>query len=461
MKRQNDLAKKKKYYKKNTDSISQQRKEKYAKNPEPKIKENFEYRKNNPDSERKRKKDYNSKNSEKNAKRQKMYDDEHREEIKERKDKYNAEHADEKRQKEAERRQKAKDSTTQEMRNSNFNKDIIHGINFACFSCQRKLFIKQVKILENQTLINLFTKVDNGFLRYEVGINLNDTQLILCHNCHKEISHKRLPRIHWSNGLKLDEVPEELDFKDLEQQLIARNLIFEKMKKLPTSRMDAHFDRVISVPIDYETVSKTVTLLPRHPNDANIVAMQLKRKLEMKNSHLSEYIRPKQLIKALEKLIALGNPHYQDIKIDENFMDNDNNLDDINDDEAAQEDGEAMDQDKASQTGNDLENENEIFEKIIAEIDEETLAQQLESENNKDKEVGEEENGNILPNVKEYQSKQDDFTCLMPGDLSVNASGKDKLKQHGTTNVKVAPGEGQVPTNICLIDLSRRQQPKI
>ena len=43
-------------------------------------------------------------------------------------------------------------------------------------------------------------------------------------------------------------------------------------------------------------VSKTVTLLPRHPDDANIVAVQLKRKLEMKTSHLSEYIRPKQLV---------------------------------------------------------------------------------------------------------------------------------------------------------------------
>ena len=54
--------------------------------------------------------------------------------------------------------------------------------------------------------------------------------------------------------------------------------------------------RVINVPIDSGTVSKTVTLLPRHPDDANIVAVQLKRKLEMKTSHLSEYIRPKQLV---------------------------------------------------------------------------------------------------------------------------------------------------------------------
>merc|ERR1712026_314743 len=100
--------------------------------------------------------------------------------------------------------------------------------------------------------------------------------------------------------------------------------------------MHANFDRVINVPIDSRTVSKTVTLLPRHPDDANIVAVQLKRKLEMKNTHLSEYIRPKNLVKAIEKLIALGNPHYQDVKIDENFLEKESNLDDLDDTEGTQ-----------------------------------------------------------------------------------------------------------------------------
>ena len=61
------------------------------------------------------------------------------------------------------------------------------------------------------------------------------------------------------------------------------------------------------------------------------------------------------------------------------------------------------------------------------------------------------DNDNILPNVKEYQSKQDELTCLMPTDLSdkveVNTSDSVKLKQQGMTNVKVAPGEGVGKSN--------------
>ena len=47
--------------------------------------------------------------------------------------------------------------------------------------------------------------------------------------------------------------------------------------------MHANFDKVITVPIDPETVRKTVHQLPRQPEDASIVAVQLKRKLELIN----------------------------------------------------------------------------------------------------------------------------------------------------------------------------------
>ena len=76
-------------------------------------------------------------------------------------------------------------------------------------------------------------------------------------------------------------------------------------------------------PIEEDVVSKTISALPRHPDDAKIVAVQLKRKLEMKNTHLSEYIRPEKCIKAVEKLRDLGNPFYQDVTVNPNFMEKD------------------------------------------------------------------------------------------------------------------------------------------
>ena len=112
----------------------------------------------------------------------------------------------------------------------------------------------------------------------------------------------------------------ELELTDLEQQLIARSLVFMKIKKLPKTRMRAVFDKVISVPIEEDDVSKTLSLIPRHPDDAKIVAVQLKRKIRMKNSHLEENIRPAKCIQAVKTLKEKKNPFYQDVTVNENFM---------------------------------------------------------------------------------------------------------------------------------------------
>ena len=80
-------------------------------------------------------------------------------------------------------------------------------------------------------------------------------------------------------------------------------------------------DKIISVPIGEDDVAKTISELPQHPDDARIVAVQLKRKLEMKNTHLQEYIRPAKCIKAVETLKDCGNPFYKNITLNRNFMD--------------------------------------------------------------------------------------------------------------------------------------------
>ena len=56
-----------------------------------------------------------------------------------------------------------------------------------------------------------------------------------------------------------------------------------------------------------------------NPKDAKLVAVQLKRKKELKKSHLQAYIRPEKVLKAVEYLKEIGNPFYQDVKINEEF----------------------------------------------------------------------------------------------------------------------------------------------
>ena len=48
-----------------------------------------------------------------------------------------------------------------------------------------------------------------------------------------------------------------------ENQLIAKNLLFMKLKKLPRSRMGCMVDRVINVPLTDEQIVASVQTLPR------------------------------------------------------------------------------------------------------------------------------------------------------------------------------------------------------
>ena len=214
----------------------------------------------------------------------------------------------------------------------------------------------------------------------------------------------------------MDKVPEELQLKDLEQQLIARLLLFIMVKKLPTSRMKANFDKIISVPIEEDDVSKTISALPRHPDQSKIVAVQLKRKLEMKNTHLQEFIRPAKCIRAVEKLKELGNPFYQDVSVDKDFK---LDIEDIKENEVK---------------------ENEAKENKV-EVN--------KVEENKVEENKVEENETVLDSVKKYQSRQKNYSCLMPEDpaaqviVNTESVPSSAPKDSPNETVKFAPGEGK------------------
>ena len=61
-------------------------------------------------------------------------------------------------------------------------------------------------------------------------------------------------------------------------------------------------DKVINVPIYDADIENTITSLPRMPSEASIVEVELKRKIEMKNTHAHAYIRPVATINAAKKL---------------------------------------------------------------------------------------------------------------------------------------------------------------
>ena len=304
-------AKRADYYEKNKASLSQKRKEQRKNQSEEKTAETkaqrSDYRAKNKASLRQKNADWQSQNkAERTLKRNKLRN----------------ENPDATNKNQKEYRGKRLMNMTAKDRFMSFKKEIIDGPNFACLSCKRSLFKNSIRILKSTDVPKLFAKLDKKFKQ---RINLKAKRLgddvILCHNCLKLIRCGKVPKIHVSNGLWLDKVPEELELTDLEQQLIAPCLLFMKVKKLPTTRMKAMVDKVISVPIEQDDVSKTISKLPRHPNEAKIVAVQLKRKLEMRNTHLEEFVRPAKCIKGVEKLKELKNPFFQNVQVNDNFMD--------------------------------------------------------------------------------------------------------------------------------------------
>ena len=334
------------------------------------------------------------------------------------------------------RRQNKRTNMTMDDRIVRFRKDIIEGPNFVCMSCERCLFKSGIKKISETELKKIVDHLSKKLMQI-LGLE-GQQEMFLCYTCLKAIKAKKVPSINVSNALALEEIPEELKISDLEQQLIAKVLIFMKIKKLPTTRMKAVIDKVISVPLENQDIEKTVKTLPRQPDDAEIVAVALKRKLELKNHHLKEYIRPKGVVDAVKKLKMLKNPYYKYVNVDENFT----LADEACSDDELLEDIDNIGVMEAMEVSDELLNEDEL----CAILDNCDVNDSFDSDLDDD-------NESKLDAVRNFQGNYDSHTCLLPIDLDaqvvINESPNTitKAKNEHAKGISIAPGEGKVPTN--------------
>lgn len=118
------------------------------------------------------------------------------------------------------------------------------------------------------------------------------------------------------------------------------------------------------------------------------------------------------MINAVKKLKECGNPFYQDVEVDENFMNKVHPVDQAEEEAKQQEGGFADQIDNSEQIDDDEESNNP---------------------------------------VKKFQSKQDSNTCLTPMNLDnkviTNNSSKTIKKRSGEGNkyIEIAPGENKIP----------------
>ena len=122
----------------------------------------------------------------------------------------------------------------------------------------------------------------------------------------------KMPCTSVRNGLELKNLDDpDTKLSEIENNLIAQNIIFQKIFLLPKSRMSAVKDRLVNVPVADSDVINTIKNIPRTPREAGLIQVKLKRKLEYKNYHKHEYIDPHKIFKTLENLRKSGHPYYQ------------------------------------------------------------------------------------------------------------------------------------------------------
>ena len=123
----------------------------------------------------------------------------------------------------------------------------------------------------------------------------------------------KLPPMSAANGLQLIYVPDDVKLTDLENNLMARKILFQKIYRLPKSRIGAVKDKIVNIPISEEDVDNTLQLLPRTPQEGGLVEIKLKRKRCYKNYHKQEYISPLKIFKAIKFLKCHNNPFYESV----------------------------------------------------------------------------------------------------------------------------------------------------
>ena len=93
----------------------------------------------------------------------------------------------------------------------------------------------------------------------------------------------KMPKMCSSNGLEIDILPEPKSrLSELENNIIALNIVFQKFHLKPKSRWSGTHDRLVNVPIGEEDIIKTLERLPRTPAEAGIIPVCLKRNMNTK-----------------------------------------------------------------------------------------------------------------------------------------------------------------------------------
>ena len=319
-----------------------------------------------------------------------------------------------------------------------FRSSIENGCIFVCVSCNRRCFDTNIVQYSEQFIASIEEDYPDLLEKCVQSISESNSvqgKQYICHTCKNYLKRGKMPPMSTRNGLDIVDLKDsngnKLQMSELEATLIAKNILFMKIFNLPKSRWSAVKDKTVNAPIQDDAVLQTVSSFPRMPSEAGIIPVKLKRKATYKQHHIQQYIRPNVLREALTALKIAGNPHYQFVTTHENYEETCKTLD---------------------PEGYELMKDSCIFQMLESPMaenqDDQLHAEQDEKDSGDDDELEYNENDA----VRKWQYTQDDNVLMdnmfPENQINVHADDSPEIANIENEGVSVAPGEGQMPTNI-------------
>ena len=340
-------------------------------------------------------------------------------------------------------------SVDEQKRYENFKREIQFGPIYPCNFCHRTFTRNGVLELSEKYISKLNSKCSGLYQTVAEGkVFMNDKQYI-CLTCNRWLMHKqKIPPLSVKNGLTIENIPCELDLSELSNVLIAKNIIFLKLFKLPKSRWSALKDKIINVPITDDDILKILselTSLPRLPDQAGLIPVLLKRKVSYKSAVQEAYIDPQKLITAVAKLKELGHPGYTAVNLPNNYLTSFNRFlkEDTN------------------------YNHEESMENIEADDKQEDKPQNTGTEDNKDVDSGQDSPTDSNRSIDKKEEDEDDIQCDLDPiyqkqsniqsatvmsnsfpEVSIIEPANTQHDIDSTESHAIAPGEGKIPSNL-------------
>ena len=194
-----------------------------------------------------------------------------------------------------------------------FNEAIQDSCSYVCSCCHQTWFKQSVR-----TLSSVSKNVDASLLqKCATGLRSVQNEEWICSTCITNIRQGKIPRISYINGMKFPEQLPELKLNTLEERLVSLRIPLMQIRALNSGGQFSLKGSVVNVPTDIEP---TIRALPRLQTESETVPIKLKRMKEMKNTVITENVRPAFVVNAVKTLMKTSEL-YKDanITVDEDW----------------------------------------------------------------------------------------------------------------------------------------------